>query len=388
MARQATTPRAASRAGPRLVPDDVDAVIQWLEEHGTKASRDAMARYAIPADNAFGIPVGTLQREAKRLGRNHGLAAELWATGWYEARMLAAFIDEPARVTPGQMDRWCREFDSWAICDTVCMHLFDRTPHGMHATLYGEVMIRHARMVLSNLSHAHDEISALRAGLAGQVRIGVIAAAAATMVPRAIASVKERYPQLQIWAEVETSDVMLPRLAEGELDIMIGRVLERQNQFKTEVRYEPLADEPLCVVARPGHPLENESGLTLRGIVNASWVLHPPGSVLRHRFDLMFSQIGLNPPQNVVNTNNFLAISSLLLQSDMLAVLPNEVAGQYQQYGVLKRLPIDLPCRMDTFGIITRQSHLLSPAASVVLEALREAAGEVYGAPSEAAMVR
>ena len=88
---------------------------------------------------------------------------------------------------------------------------------------------------------------------AGQVRIGVIAAAAATMVPRAIASVKERYPQLQIWAEVETSDVMLPRLAEGELDIMIGRVLERQNQFKTEVRYEPLADEPLCVVARPGH---------------------------------------------------------------------------------------------------------------------------------------
>jgi DNA-binding transcriptional LysR family regulator len=155
--------------------------------------------------------------------------------------------------------------------DMLGVSLFDRTPHGMHATLYGEVMIRHARMVLSNLSHAHDEISALRAGLAGQVRIGVIAAAAATMVPRAIASVKERYPQLQIWAEVETSDVMLPRLAEGELDIMIGRVLERQNQFKTEVRYEPLADEPLCVVARPGHPLENEAGLTLRGIVNASW---------------------------------------------------------------------------------------------------------------------
>ena len=60
--------------------------------------------------------------------------------------------------------------------------------------------------------------------------------------------------------------------------------------------------------------------------------MHPPGSVLRHRFDLMFSQIGLNPPQNVVNTNNFLAISSLLLQSDMLAVLPDEVARQYQQY--------------------------------------------------------
>ncbi|MFM0498957.1 LysR substrate-binding domain-containing protein [Paraburkholderia caffeinilytica] len=103
--------------------------------------------------------------------------------------------------------------------------------------------------------------------------------------------------------------------------------------------------------------------MTLCGIVNESWILHAPGSVLRPHFDLMFSQIGLNPSQNVVNTNNFLTISSLLLQGDMLAVLPDEVAGQYQQYGVQKQVLTDLPCRMDTFGIITRQSHLLSPAA-------------------------
>jgi 3-methyladenine DNA glycosylase AlkD len=66
---------------------------------------------------------------AKQLGRNHELAAALWETGWYEARMLTSFVDEPARVTPSQMDRWCRDFDNWGICDTVCFHLFDRTPH-------------------------------------------------------------------------------------------------------------------------------------------------------------------------------------------------------------------------------------------------------------------
>jgi len=102
----------------------------------------------------------------------------------------------------------------------------------------------------------------------------------------------------------------------------------------------------------------------------------------------MFSQIGLTPPQNVVNTNNFLAISSLLLHSDMLAVLPDEVAREYQQYGMLKQMPVNLPCRMDTFGIITRQSQLLSPAASVVLEALRLAAVDVYGAAFDPAMAR
>jgi 3-methyladenine DNA glycosylase AlkD len=43
--------------------------------------------------------------------------------------MLATFVDEPARVTPAQMDRWVRDFDNWAICDTACFALFDRTPH-------------------------------------------------------------------------------------------------------------------------------------------------------------------------------------------------------------------------------------------------------------------
>ena len=88
-----------------------------------------MARYGLPSDKAFGVPVGVMQKLAKRLGRNHDLALALWETGWYEARMLASFLDEPERVTPAQMDRWCRDFDNWGICDTVCFHLFDRTPH-------------------------------------------------------------------------------------------------------------------------------------------------------------------------------------------------------------------------------------------------------------------
>ncbi|AMH44008.1 MAG: LysR family transcriptional regulator [Pseudomonadota bacterium] len=268
--------------------------------------------------------------------------------------------------------------------DVLEVRLFDRTPHGMHPTLYGEVMIRHARMVLSNLSQAHDEIAALRAGLVGQVQIGAIAAAAATMVPLAIARVKASYPQLQIWLQVETSDVMLPLVAQGHLDIMVGRVLERQGQFKDAVRYEPIAEEPLCVVVRPGHPLASASGLTMADIVGEGWVLHPPGSVLRHRFDMVFSQIGLAAPDNVVNTNNIVAISGILLQSDMLAVMPEEVARQYEEFGTLKRLAIELPCRMDAFGIITRQTRLLSPAATVVLRALHDAALEVYGARVDA----
>ena len=70
-----------------------------------------------------------MQKVAKDFGRNQVLAEALWATGNYEARTVAAFVAEPERVTPALMDRWCRDFDNWAICDSVCFKLFDQTPH-------------------------------------------------------------------------------------------------------------------------------------------------------------------------------------------------------------------------------------------------------------------
>lgn len=87
-----------------------------------------MARYGIVSPHVLGVSVGTLRAYAKTLGRDHRLALDLWKTGIYEARMLAAFVDEPARVTVAQMNAWCRDFDNWAICDTVCFALFDRSP--------------------------------------------------------------------------------------------------------------------------------------------------------------------------------------------------------------------------------------------------------------------
>jgi 3-methyladenine DNA glycosylase AlkD len=122
-------PSARKETKPASPGDGAEAVVAQLKRTATKAVRDGMARYGIPSDKAFGVSVGDLKKIAKSLGRNHELAAALWDTGWYEARMLAAFVDDPAQVTPAQMDRWCRDFDNWAICDTACFHLFDRTPH-------------------------------------------------------------------------------------------------------------------------------------------------------------------------------------------------------------------------------------------------------------------
>jgi 3-methyladenine DNA glycosylase AlkD len=134
-----------------------------LKRLGTKATRDGMARYAIPSDKAFGVPVGVLRKLGKQLGPSHELAAELWDSGWYEARMLAIFVDEVARVTPAQMDRWCRDFDNWAICDTACFHLFDHTPHAfakveLWSKKKGEFSRRASFALLASLA-LHDKLS-------------------------------------------------------------------------------------------------------------------------------------------------------------------------------------------------------------------------------------
>ena len=109
--------------------EGTEAALDWLKAKGSKKLRDGMARYAIPSKDAFGVSVSNIQLLAKRLGKSHELAAGLWKSGWHEARMLAAYVEEPARVTPAQMDRWARDFDNWGICDTLCFVLFDRTSH-------------------------------------------------------------------------------------------------------------------------------------------------------------------------------------------------------------------------------------------------------------------
>jgi 3-methyladenine DNA glycosylase AlkD len=108
---------------------DVETVLGSLEMLSNKRIRDElMPRYGIHAKKAFGIGMASIHELARKIGRNHELALALWKTGWYEARLLASFVDEPSRVTPAQMDRWCRDFDNWGVVDTICFKLFDKTP--------------------------------------------------------------------------------------------------------------------------------------------------------------------------------------------------------------------------------------------------------------------
>lgn len=260
--------------------------------------------------------------------------------------------------------------------DMLDVKLFERHPRGMEPTLYGETMIRHARMALTSLSAAHDDIVALKHGLSGQVEVGVIMTPAMGLLPRAISRIKLQAPKLRIGVHMESSKVLLDMLQRGKLDFMIGRIVEEEGA--SGLHYEELTVEPACAVARVGHPLLKADNLRLADLAHQPWILPPPGSVLRHRWELMFRRAALEPPGNVVDTTALLLITALLQQTDSLHVMPVEVARYYASLKVLSILPIELPCHMDAFGIITREGHLMSPGARQLLHEVRLAARDLY----------
>jgi 3-methyladenine DNA glycosylase AlkD len=97
--------------------DRAKDILRRLEAVGDVAHRAGMARFGINTERALGISVPVLRKMSREFRRDHGLAAELWATGIHEARILASMVDDPRQVTAGQMDAWVREVESWDLCD-------------------------------------------------------------------------------------------------------------------------------------------------------------------------------------------------------------------------------------------------------------------------------
>src|SRR5215831_5783405 len=103
-------------------------VLQAIDALASGHVLESMKRFGIVTDNARGVTTPALKAIARKIGHDHQLAQQLWATGIFEARAIAAMIDEPDKVTRRQVENWVRDLNSWAICDACCCYLFRKTP--------------------------------------------------------------------------------------------------------------------------------------------------------------------------------------------------------------------------------------------------------------------
>jgi DNA-binding transcriptional LysR family regulator len=248
--------------------------------------------------------------------------------------------------------------------------LFERKPRGMLPTAFGEAMIRYARGVLHDFEHAIDEIDALASGASGLLRIGSVMGAVPTLLTDTLDRFHESNPNVRLSLLVETSDLLVPALIRGELDIVLGRLPD--GFFAGNLFIEPLEAEPMCVVGRPGHPMVRKRKVAIGDLLKCRWILHPDGSPMRRRIDQAFRSAGIVAVPDILETASILATTSLLTRTDALSVVPEHVARHYAGFGMLAILPVTLPLAMDKLGLIMRSDRTASAALSAFVAALKD----------------
>ena len=260
--------------------------------------------------------------------------------------------------------------------------LFERLPRGVQATRYGEVMVRRAGAALAEMDAAHQEVMELQSGLSGRVAVGTVMTPSTGLLPEAIRLLRQTHTRVQVSISVDNSKPLIQRLRAGELDLVIGRILDGESAM--ELNFEPITDEPHSLIVRAGHPLLVRAELRLGELARQAWIIPPYGSILRDRLTALFLSQGLDQPMETIETTALPVITSLLCGSDMLVALPQELVQSELDAGLLAVLPFELGLRMDAYGIVTRKQHQLSPGAEAMLVALRRIAWQRYGRPAEA----
>ena len=126
--RSSSTPtkRSSRKSAPKSARGQWNCALalRELRAMGEQRNIDGMAKFGIRAKVVYGVAKPKMDELARRIGKNHDLALELWATCVHDARILAGMIDEPRHVSASQMERWVLDFDNWDVCDGTCCHLF------------------------------------------------------------------------------------------------------------------------------------------------------------------------------------------------------------------------------------------------------------------------
>ncbi|WP_299820684.1 LysR substrate-binding domain-containing protein [uncultured Roseibium sp.] len=253
--------------------------------------------------------------------------------------------------------------------ETLGVTLFERQSRGMKATAYGVVVARHARQIISETGRLKAQLSAMQRGEYGKVRLGAIMEALPGQVSRLLTNLMESSSGPQISLTVSTSDNLIAGLNEGALDFALGRPVEHLDM--SGIRFEPLWQEKLAVVAAPGHPLAEKDRLGLKDLDGFSWILQPRPSPMRMSIDLAFARADLPAPHYSLETSSMLMTTVAVGESDLLAVLPQSVATYYSDSELIRILPVQLEEHMSRYGLLIPNKDEFGPEVEALVSLVR-----------------
>jgi DNA-binding transcriptional LysR family regulator len=253
------------------------------------------------------------------------------------------------------------------------VRLFDRTNRGTIPTIYGQKLIHHAKLILNQISTAAQELDDLNEGTGGQIVVGTLLAASAHLLPDAISSLYQQRPNVSIHIREATNDVLMPALASGEIDMVVGRLPEFRHRHK--LAREILLEEEICVVTRPGHPLAGQRKVSFKTLSHYRWILPPAETSLRRQLEKVFFDHNLNPPKASIESISFLVNRQLLTSTDLICAMPRAVVTAELEQKLLVKINCPEKIASNKVGVSFRKDGSITPAAALFLDILRQTAG-------------
>lgn len=251
--------------------------------------------------------------------------------------------------------------------------LFDRVGRGLQLTAAGHCVLAYFEGLQGHFDALTRELGELEQGSAGKLCIGSIMAASPAVLTQALIRLKALYPLLTIEITVDTSDRLSDALRRGDLDLVIGRVPDTN---AGAFSFSPIAEEALSIVASPQHPLAGQTRVAWAELLAYPWILQPHGSPMREVMEHEFKNQRSPLPRGLIETASILTTTNLIGNSDMLAVMPTEVAERYEAHGLLACLRYTVRQRLSVYGTIAARDRPAGPAATQLMQFLGSATAQ------------
>ena len=248
--------------------------------------------------------------------------------------------------------------------------LFERTPSGLIVTQVGEMVIRRAKVIQSELQRTLEEVDQFKGVEVGTISLGLSTAAHVAVLPRIFRPFHRRFPKVRLNIVEGLFPILESDIRDGLVDIYVGPV-ERTPQ-SGDLLIEPMFANERIIVGRVDHPLANAS--SIKDLANAEWVTTPVASDTENEVNAIFEAVGMPPPAIAAQAKSWLSIMSIVASSDLLAPMPQ----QWQAFIAATNLVVRLPVRETTYApaiCTVRQARLpLTPAAQYLSDLIHRAA--------------
>ncbi|AOK26256.1 LysR family transcriptional regulator [Burkholderia ubonensis] len=268
-------------------------------------------------------------------------------------------------VSPAALTKAVKELEH-----ALGVSLVVRTARGVQLTGFGQQLQVRARLIVAEMQRARDDIEQAQGATTGSVAAAITPAAAVTILPDAFRAFRRRFPVARVSFIEGFPGVALPRLHDGSLDFAVAVVVPEL--LAAEFDHAELYASRSLIVARNGHPLA--SATSLAELVDADWLMNPsPESSTQALFNCFVAH-GLPVPSRIVECPSFGLAHSLMTGSDLLASMPEQLLDADWARDRLVVLPIRDRLPAVSVQVVTRRDSPLTPAASMLLDCLRDSA--------------